>query len=274
MSYLFVSYSRWDRREYPLIDRLLVDLRGAGVNLWLAPDSMPAGTDWQDAIPDALAGAEGMLFLAGKRLAKARGMARELERAIEHDLPVYPVLVHPAGLELLPEALRPLERYDLHADYDQALEKLLAAIPSSARTNHAVPAPRPQSKGYVFLSYAEEDTPFVTRLRKFLKERGYGYWDYAESQRNYHTHFFTELEEVILNATATVSVLSPDWKKSKWTAKEYMFSEEVGVPVFLVLAAEMGPTLVTAGIPYIDFTRDEHKGFERLDRELRRKGLI
>lgn len=274
MSYLFVSYSRWDRREYPMIDRFLADLRADGVSLWLAPDSVPAGKDWQDEIPGAIAHAEGMLFLAGKRLAKARGMARELERALEHEVPVYPVMVHQAGHELLPDALKGLEHYDLYADYDSALAQLLAAIPDAARMNHAVPTPRPQSKGYVFLSYAEEDTPFVTRLRAFLKERGYGYWDYAESQRNYHTHFFTELEEVIMNATATVSVLSPDWKKSKWTAKEYMFSEDVGVPVFLLLAAEMGPTLVTAGIPYIDFTRNEKQGFERLDRELRRKGLI
>lgn len=274
MSYLFVSYSRWDRREYPMIDHLLVDLRAGGVNLWLAPDDMPAGNDWQDAIPQALAGADGMLFLAGKRLTGSRGMARELAQALENDIPVYPVIVHPTGLELLPDTLRALDHYRLYENYDVALRDLLAAIPAASKASRAEPAPQPQSKGYVFISYAEEDTPFVARLRAFLQERGYGYWDYAESERNYHTQLFNELEEVILNATATVSVLSPDWKKSKWTAKEFLFSEEVGVPVFLLLAAPLGPTLVTAGIPYIDFTRDEQQGFKRLDRELKRKGLI
>lgn len=274
MSYLFVSYSRWDRRSSPLVDRLLHDLRAEGVNLWLAPDNVPAGQDWQDAIPDAIAGASGQLFIFSKRLVKARGMARELEQVLELDLPVYPVLLDNQGLELLPPPLQQLPYFDVNSDYDEALRQLLEAIPASARARHAVPEVRPQSKGYVFISYAEEDTPFVAQLRAFLKERGYGYWDYAESERNYHTHFFTELEEVIMNATATVSVLSPDWKKSKWTAKEYMFSEEVGVPVFLLMARPMGPTLVTAGIPYIDFTRDEQQGFQRLDRELARKGLI
>jgi hypothetical protein len=274
MGYIFVSYSRWDRRSSPVIDRLLNDLRSDGVNLWLAPDSVPAGRDWQDAIPDAIANADGQLFIFSKRLQKARGMARELEQVLDHQLPVYPVLLDDKGADLLPPPLMNIPHFDVNSDYDVALRNLLAALPSSSKTGHAVPAQRPQSKGYVFISYAEEDTPFVARLRSFLKERGYGYWDYAESERNYHTHFFTELEEVILNATATVSVLSPDWKKSKWTAKEYMFSEEVGVPVFLLMAQHMGPTLVTAGIPYIDFTNDNNQGFERLDRELKRKGLI
>lgn len=85
---------------------------------------------------------------------------------------------------------------------------------------------------------------------------------------------FLELESIIREASATLSILSPDWKRSKWTPKEYMFSEEVGTPVFLLMARQMGPTLVTAGIPYIDFTKDEQRGFDKLDRELRRKGLI
>lgn len=274
MSYLFVSYSRWDRRSSDVIDRLLKDLRSAGVNLWLAPDSVPAGQDWQDAIPGAIAKSDGQLFVFSKRLHKARGMARELEQVLDLQLPVYPVLLDDKGAELLPPPLKLVPHFDVNADYDAALRNLLAALPASAKEGHAVPQQHPQSKGYVFISYAEEDTPFVARLRAFLKERSYGYWDYAESERNYHTQFFTELEEVIMNATATVSVLSPDWKKSKWTAKEYMFSEEVGVPVFLLMARHMGPTLVTAGIPYIDFTRDDPQGFERLDRELSRKGLI
>jgi hypothetical protein len=53
-----------------------------------------------------------------------------------------------------------------------------------------------------------------------------------------------------------------------------MFSQEVDTPVFLLMAREMGPTLVTMGVPHIDFTADSQQGFEKLDRALRRKGLI
>ncbi|MBK8024635.1 MAG: toll/interleukin-1 receptor domain-containing protein [Chloroflexi bacterium] len=168
--------------------------------------------------------------------------------------------------------------FTLMDGYDVGLRRLIASLPESVKQNALRSAAQaeaaPKSRGYVFISYAEEDSDFVDTLRDFLGVKGYGYWDYQASDRNFHTQLFLELEEVIKNAAATLSVLSPDWKKSTWTAKEYIFSEEVGTPVFLLMSREMGPTLVTAGVPYIDFTRDELVGFERLDRELRRKGLI
>ena len=151
---------------------------------------------------------------------------------------------------------------------------MLARLPDSVQQNRPVKPEKPKSKGYIFISYAEEDTEFVTALRQFLKERGYGYWDYQDSDRDYHTQLALELEDVIQNASATLSVLSPDWKRSTWAAKEYLFSEQVGTPVFLLMAREMGATLVTAGVPYIDFVHNSEKGFEKLDKELRRKGLI
>ena len=70
-----------------------------------------------------------------------------------------------------------------------------------------------------------------------------------------------------------MSVLSPSWKQSQWAVKEFLFSDEVGTPVFLVRAKDMGPTLVIAGIPYIDFVNDRETGFRKLERELERKGL-
>ena len=82
-----------------------------------------------------------------------------------------------------------------------------------------------------------------------------------------------ELEGVISEAKGTLSILSPAWKLSQTAIKEYHFSVEVGVPVFLIKAREMGPTLVIAGIPYIDFTQDMEEGFNKLDKELKRKKL-
>jgi len=51
------------------------------------------------------------------------------------------------------------------------------------------------------------------------------------------------------------------------------FSDEVGTPVFLLRAKKIGPTLAIAGAPFIDFLDNRMRGFERLDKELRRKGL-
>src|SRR5207253_2073719 len=130
------------------------------------------------------------------------------------------------------------------------LQGLSAAVPRGVPGE----ASRSKSKGYVFLSYAEEDSDFIEELGRFLGQRGYGFWDYERTDRNYHTQLFLELEAAIQEAAATLSILSPDWKRSIWTVKEYLFSEEVGTPTFLLRVRDMGPTIITAGAHYIDFT--------------------
>lgn len=275
MSHAFVSYSRWARASEDIpINRLLQDLRAAGVKLWLAPDDIPAGADYQIAIDQAIDNAGAMLFMASRHLPRAHGMRRELARALDKGLPVFPMIVGLGGLMSMPEEIREFRYFDFVTDYDRSLQSLVAYLPDEVLQSTPVAEHAPRSKGYIFISYAEEDSAFVDQLRDFLKQKGYGYWDYQDSERDYQSLLYLELEDVIRGASATISVLSPDWKKSKWTAKEFLFSDEVGIPVFLLMARPMEPTLVTAGIPYIDFTRDTEQGYSKLDRELRRKGLV
>ena len=114
---------------------------------------------------------------------------------------------------------------------------------------------------------------FAFSLKGFLKEHGYAYWDYEESDRDYNSQLFLELEGVIIEASATLSILSEAWKHSEWAVKEFFFSQEVETPVFLLKAKELGPTLAIAGMTYIDFTKDSVFGFRKLDKELKRKKL-
>ncbi len=129
---------------------------------------------------------------------------------------------------------------DFTGDFAEALRALVSLIPLSAKQNKSIVVEQPKSKGYVFLSYAQEDSDFVDKLCEYLKKRGYGFWDYRSSDRNYHTFLFLELEDAISNSAATLSILSPDWKKSVWTPKEMFFAQDVKVPVFLLMAREMG----------------------------------
>ena len=277
--YVFVSYSRWDRRNNPIIDQVLDALRAAGVRLWLAPDSVPAGADWQGAIEAAQELASAHIALISRRIRRATGMQREITRSSRLGLPFVAVLldedIADPDNQLLPDLAIESDPIALYSDFAAAIEQIVDRLPDAVRSSRPKRdhAPAPRSKGYVFISYAQEDTEFVARLRQFMRERGYGYWDYQDSERNYHTQLFLELEEVIRNATATLSILSPDWKRSQWTVKEFLFSIDVETPVFLLMARDMGPTLVTAGIPYIDF-KNPDKGFTDLERALRAKGLI
>ncbi len=273
MSYLFVSYSRYDRQSDPTINRLLDDLRAAGVKLWLIPDDAPPG-DWRELATERIIGSDGLLYLYSRGLKSTPQIRREITVAQRSGQPVYVVGLNQEIAAQLPEMITETTFIPLYADYDAGLQELLRIVTPDVRGKAQVVPAAPKSKGYVFISYAEENTEFVETLRAFLRERSYGYWDYQDSDRNYHTQLFLELEEVIINAAATISVISPEWKRSSWAAKEFLFSEEVGTPVFLVMARPTPPTLVIAGVPYIDFTQSAEAGFAKLDRELRKKGLI
>ena len=80
-----------------------------------------------------------------------------------------------------------------------------------------------------------------------------------------------ELESVINDSIAVLSVISPDWKKSRWSVRDFFYSEEIGKPVLLLRAKITKPILAIAGLPYIDFVEDNGKGFEKLGKELKKR---
>jgi hypothetical protein len=166
---------------------------------------------------------------------------------------------------------------DFRSSYQSGLQALFQALPALSRQSageaQLPSASNPATKGYAFISYAEEDLDFVAGLTGFMGNRGYAYWDYKKSDRNYHTQLYLELEEAITRARAALCVLSPAWRQSIWTVKEYLYAEEVGTPTFLLRAQAIPPTLVIAGAHFIDFVSDTSKGYARLERELGRKGL-
>lgn len=68
-------------------------------------------------------------------------------------------------------------------------------------------------------------------------------------------------------------IISPSWKRSKWTPREFLFAEEIGKPVFLLRAKKLEPTLLIAGLSYIDFSQDASTGYQELNRELISRGF-
>jgi hypothetical protein len=277
--YIFISYSREDR---PFVDRLGADLRAAGFETWVDTQQIEPGDSWQKTIAASISDAGAYVFVASQAsVSRTKSyIYSELQHAIETSWGfhpsvrfVFPLVLDNEGANNLPRDLMRFPWVDFRKDYTEALSQLIHALPRDMRQQAPV-APAPdKTKGYAFISYADDDADFVERLKQFLAEKSYAYWDYAESDRDYHTQLAAELEDVITNAVATLSVLSPAWKKSKWTLKEYFFSEEAGVPVFLLKAKEMGPSLAIAGIPYIDFVNNEQTGFLKLAKELAKKGL-
>jgi len=269
-SYAFISYSRHDKE---FVDRLSIDLHNAGIRIWRDVEQIMPGQQWQHALENGLKDSVVLIYVASINSRNSSWMFNELMRFSKTNKLIIPIITDDVGEHSLPDQLKLIQWVDFRHSYDEALKQLLSVFPTDIKEDEAISTPKKKSKGYVFISYAEEDLDFVKRLRKFLTKRDYGYWDYAENDRDYHTQFVNELEDVIIDAEATLSVLSGAWKVSKWTIKEYFFSEEVQTPVFLLRAKTMRPSLAIAGLPYIDFVENADQGFIKLDRELQRKEL-
>ncbi len=266
--YVFISYSLQDRS---FVEKLVHDLRSAGIETWNDINQISAGENWQKAVVRGMKQASAMLFILSKHSIESNRMAFELGVCHHINGITIPVIIDDEGKDN--NYTSGNQMVDFRGDYDTGLESLKKCLIEIVGSGPPLSSEKHKIKGYVFLSYAEEDTVFLGELRKFLGNHGYAYWDYAESDRDYHAQFFLELESVIRDATATLSILSPSWKQSQWTIKEYLFSEEINTPVFLLKANEIGPTLAIAGMPYIDFIKNREIGFDKLAKELRRKGL-
>jgi hypothetical protein len=269
--YFFVSYARLDK---VFVDRLTADLAEAGVNIWRDVDNIEPGTNWRLEIDRAIQETLGIIYVSSRNSIRSVWMEKELAEVLTRSSELaFPIVLDDEGAQHLPELLMGVQWADFRQDYNNGLRQLLKGIARVTEIGGKKAQGKRKSKGYVFLSYCEADADFVKDLRHFLKNRGYAYWDYSESDRDYHGQLFLELEHVIREAVATLSILSPAWKQSHWSVKEYIFSTEVGIPVFLLRVEDMGPTLVIAGIPYIDFAQDRSIGFKRLESELSRKNL-
>jgi len=269
---VFISYSRQDAA---FVDRLSGDLRARGVDLWIDRERILPGDHWQFAIEDAIERSSALIVVLSQAALQSRWILAEIRSiAMRGSVKVVPVLIEDVEPSDLPPLLSSIQWSDFRASYDDGLASLLAGLGvADVAPSQVLPTPPHTTKGYAFISYAEEDADFVEDLRVFLREQGYSYWDYDESDRDYHTMLFLELEGIIREASATLSVLTETWKRSPWTVKEFFFSQEVGTPVFLLRAKPLGPTLAIAGLPYIDFTDDLAKGYHKLQKELRRKVL-
>jgi len=134
---------------------------------------------------------------------------------------------------------------DFRDDYNVAFQKLIDGI-LFLQQPEPIEHPELKSKGYVFISYADEDSQFVEELKSFLGEHKYAYWDFRESDRNYDVDYSLELEGVIKDAAGTLCVISPNWKHSHISMQEFHFSRDVGTPVFLLKVGDLGPTLATS----------------------------
>lgn len=264
--FVFISYSRKDK---VFVDKLSKDLNENGVATWIDVQQILPGSMWQDELKAGIQKSSIVIIVLSSNYISSIWASFEL--ALASNKRILPIKIDDLLPESIPNSIKLLQWVDFFKSYNQGFQLLLKSIPENYKSKEPLKSKEQKTKGYVFLSFSEEDSTFVSELREFLKSQDFAYWDFEECDRNYHIQFFLELETVINESEAVLSIISPNWKNSKWTIREFIYSEEIGKPILLLRAKATKPILAIAGLPYIDFSNNNKLGFKKLEKELQKR---
>ncbi len=268
--YVFVTYSRED---YPFVEELANTLRAKGIPTWIDKENIEPGTDYHEAIKTALLNASAVLYVSSKKSTSSRWLNLELQPYLNRiGKPIIPIVLDNEGEKQLPSSFKNLIQIDFRNDYKNGYKNLIKILDFPISSTD-IKKPELKSKGYAFISHADEDNSFVIELKSFLGKHNYSYWEYHENRRDYDKDYSIELEGIIKNAACTLSVVSKNWRDSKTSIQEFHFSKEVGTPVFILRVEDPGPTLLLSGLTFIDFTKNRKKGFADLNEALSHEDL-
>jgi hypothetical protein len=84
---VFVSYSQADRE---CAFQLVAQLESRGIGVWVAPRDISPGTDWAEAIIEAISGARLMVLVFSASCNASPQVRREVERAVHREIPILP----------------------------------------------------------------------------------------------------------------------------------------------------------------------------------------
>jgi hypothetical protein len=124
---VFVSHEKRDR-EFAL--EVVHALETAGTKCWIAPRDEPPGTDYAQAILDAVEVAEVMIVVVSRHTGDSRHVPIEVHHAFEHGRPIIPVRIEPVDPpRTIDYPLKAVHWFDAFpAPADQHLERLLGAV--------------------------------------------------------------------------------------------------------------------------------------------------
>lgn len=151
--YVFISYAREDRA---FVEALNQRLRSAGVNTWTDLDQIEPGVDWQQAINRSIGEAAALIYVSSRHSVQSDWMDYEVVAFRDSHRRLLPIVIDDEGAARMPLALRSIQWADFRGDFDAGVERLLRGL-ETIRGRGPIAAPSQKTKGYVFLSYADED---------------------------------------------------------------------------------------------------------------------
>lgn len=87
---VFISHSSMDK---PTADAICAALESSKISCWIAPRDIVPGSNWGEAIIDAINGSRLMVFVFSSHSNHSSQVMREIERAVHHGLPIIPIRI-------------------------------------------------------------------------------------------------------------------------------------------------------------------------------------
>ena len=84
---VFISHAQADK---PVAELVCATLEQRGIRCWIAPRDIRPGTDWGSAIVAAIRQSRAMVLVFSDAANASRHIPRELERAIDLEIPIVP----------------------------------------------------------------------------------------------------------------------------------------------------------------------------------------
>lgn len=126
---LFISYSSQDK---DVADHVLSFFESRGLNCWIAPRNIPPAADWAESIIDGIDSASAMVLLLSRYSNESPQVRREVERAVNNGLIIYPLILE--NIELSKWMQYYISAHQWYDATDVSLNRRLAELISSIRS--------------------------------------------------------------------------------------------------------------------------------------------
>ena len=87
---VFISYSS---KEYDTANIVRTVLKNNGIDTWMAPESIPGGSNYMEVIPDAIANSKVFVLILSDSSQKSKWVPKEVEQALNNNLIIIPFLI-------------------------------------------------------------------------------------------------------------------------------------------------------------------------------------
>lgn len=125
---VFISYSS---KEFGAAQAVRVMLEEKGISCWMAPDSIPGGSNYTKEIPVAIRRCRVFVMILSENAQKSNWVLKELDSAVGHNKVILPFMLENFTLsDEFSFLLSGTQWYPAYIDADAELDKMVARIKS------------------------------------------------------------------------------------------------------------------------------------------------